>query len=321
MPVHRGSHRAAASEHPQNGKVSDPNAPADVPTCYRHPDRATYVRCQRCGRPVCPECSTQAAVGVQCPECVREGRPASSRGAVGLARTFAPRRAGITTYVLMGLVVVAYAAQWLTGQALTRAWVLDPTVVGAEPWRLLTSAFLHSPGTIVHLLFNLYALYVFGPMLESFLGRIRFLALYLVSALGGSLGVLALYELAILTNGAIIDATGGFLAPSAALGASGAIFGLLGAYLPLRRAIGADFTQLLIVLGINVVIGFLAPGIAWEAHLGGLLIGALVGFVYLRTRRPEQRGVQIAAVAGIAVGLLALFGLFVASAPFLYGVG
>jgi membrane associated rhomboid family serine protease len=297
--------------------VTDPSAVEAPPTCYRHPDRATYISCQRCGRPICPECQTQAAVGVHCPECVREGRAAAGGGFV---RALRPRRSGFVTYTLMGLIVLAYAAQWISGGGLTSAWVLNPTVVGAEPWRLITSAFLHSPGTIIHLLFNLYALYAFGPALESFLGRVRFLALYGTAALGGSLGVLALYALAIATDGGSIEATGGFLTPSSALGASGAIFGLLGAYLPLRRAIGVNVTQLLIVLGINVVLGFVASGIAWEAHLGGLLVGAAIGWVYLRTRRLSQRRAQVLGVAGIATGLLVVFVLFVASAPGYYGL-
>lgn len=296
-----------------------PDATEAPPTCYRHPDRATYVSCQRCGRPICPECSTQAAVGVQCPECVRGGQAPAVRRAGSWTQSLRPRRS-IVTFVLMGLIVVAYAAQWLSGGALTSAWVLDPSKVGAEPWRLLTSAFLHSPTTFLHILFNLYALYIFGPALEAFLGRARYLALYLISALGGSLGVLAIYEIAVLTDGASIAATGGFLTPSAALGASGAIFGLMGAYLPLRRAIGVNFTQLLIVLAINVGIGFFAGGIAWEAHLGGLAVGALIGFVYLRTRRREQRTTQMLVVAGIAAALLVVFGVFVASAPTFYGI-
>ncbi|GHF05489.1 rhomboid family intramembrane serine protease [Pseudolysinimonas yzui] len=297
--------------------MTDSSAVEAPPTCYRHPDRATYISCQRCGRPICPECSTQAAVGVHCPECVREGRPA---GGSGLARALTSRRSAAVTYTLMGLIVVAYAVQWLSGGALTSAWVLNPTVVGAEPWRLFTSAFLHSPGTIIHILFNLYALWAFGPALESFLGRVRFLALYLTAALGGSVGVLALYALAIATDGASIEVTGGFLQPSSALGASGAIFGLMGAYLPLRRAIGVNVIQLLIVLGVNVLLGFIASGIAWEAHLGGLLAGAAIGWVFLRTRRTSQRRAQILGVAGIAVGLLVVFVLFVVSAPAYYGL-
>ena len=299
--------------------MTDASAADAPPTCYRHPDRATYVRCQRCGRPICPECQNQAAVGVQCPECVRGAQSPAQRRAGGWAQALRPRRS-IVTYSLMGLLVIVYAAQWITNQALTQAWVLNPTVVGAEPWRLLTSTFLHSPASIIHLLFNLYALYALGPALEAFLGRVRFLALYLVAGLGGSLGVLAIYQLAIATDGASIVATGGFLAPSSALGASGAIFGLFGAYLPLRKAIGVNITQLAIVLGINVVIGFVATGIAWEAHLAGLAVGALVAGIYLRTRRPEQRTTQVLAVAGVAAGLVAIVVLFVLSAPAFYGV-
>jgi membrane associated rhomboid family serine protease len=237
-----------------------------------------------------------------------------------VARTLNPRRTGFVTYTLMALIVAAYAGQWLSGGVLTSAWLLNPTVVGAEPWRLVTSAFLHSPVAIIHILFNLYALYAFGPALESFLGRARYIALYVAAALGGSLGVLSLYALAIATNEASAEVAGGFFAPSLALGASGAIFGLLGAYLPLRRAIGVSGMQLLIVLGINVVLGFVAPNIAWEGHLGGLIVGALVGWVYLRTRRPEQRRAQIGAVAGIIAAVLVVFVLFVASAPHSYGL-
>lgn len=298
--------------------MSDPTA--SPPTCYRHLDRATYVSCQRCGRPVCPECQNQAAVGVQCPDCVRGGQTPAVRRAGGWAQALRPRRS-IVTFVLMGLIVLAYAGQWLTGGWLTNEWVLAVPIVGAEPWRLVTSMFLHSPATFIHILFNLYALYVLGPALESFLGRARFLALYLVAGFGGSVGVLALYELAVLTNGAVVSATNGFLQPSIfALGASGAIFGLMGAYIPLRKAIGVRIGQLAIVLGINVVIGFVATGIAWEAHLGGLAVGAAIGAIYLRTRRPAQRRTQVLGVAAVAAALVVVVVLFVASAPSAYGL-
>lgn len=290
-----------------------------APTCYRHPDRATYVSCQRCGRPICPECQTTAAVGVQCPECVRAGRPESARGAQGVLRSLRPGRSGMVSYVLIGLCVIAYILQ-MTVPGFTSAFLLNPTRVGAEPYRLLTSAFLHSPVSIIHLLFNMYALYALGPTLEGFLGRARFIALYLIGALGGSLGALVVYQLAVATNGWIIEATNGFLQPALSLGASGAVFALMGAYLTLRKAIGVDFTQLLIVLGINLVIGFVVPSIAWEAHLGGLAAGAAVGFAYARTRRIEQRPTQIALVAGIAGILVAILVAFVASYPFAYGL-
>ncbi|MEO8527927.1 MAG: rhomboid family intramembrane serine protease [Pseudolysinimonas sp.] len=226
----------------------------------------------------------------------------------------------VVTYVLIGLNLVAYAAQWLSEQVLTQAWLLDPRATGAEPWRLITSAFLHSPTSILHILFNMYALYVFGPVLERFLGRARFLALYLIGALGGSIGVLTLYELDILTKGALATATNGFLAPLSSLGASGAIFALMGALFPLRRAIGVNLYQLVIVLLINLAIGFFAVGIAWEAHLGGLIVGFVIATIYLRTRKPSQGRAQIIGIVAVAAVLLIVFAAFVASSPASYGL-
>jgi membrane associated rhomboid family serine protease len=285
---------------------------AQVPVCYRHPKRETHVSCQRCGRPICPECQTPAAVGVQCPECVREGRAGMQRRTPSWLRAFAPGRATVVTYVLIALNVVAYILQFVTGQVLTDAWFLNPYVSGSEPWRLITSAFLHAPWFIPHLLFNMYALFVFGPVLESFLGRGRFIALYLIGALGGSLGVLTSVEVWALTDGSQQTAPGG------ALGASGAVFALMGAVFAMRKAMGIDVRQLLIVLAINLAIPFFVGGIAWEGHVGGLVIGFLIGLVFVRTRRPHQRVAQILIIGGIAAGLLVLFGAYLLSAPQLY---
>jgi membrane associated rhomboid family serine protease len=285
----------------------------EAPRCYRHPDRETYIRCQRCDRPICTQCQTQAAVGVQCPECVREGHAGTAGRTPGWVQALRPRGGAVVTYVLIALNVVIYALQWITGQALTTAWFLYPYSIGSEPWRLITSAFLHSPATIIlHLLFNMYALYVFGPALESFLGRARFLALYLIGALGGSLGVLTAVEVWIFFDGNPATAIRG------ALGASGAVFALLGAVFAMRKAMGVDVRQLLVVLAINLVFPFVVGGIAWQAHIGGLIIGFLIGLVYVSTRRRDQRTRQIVAVAGIGLGLLALFGVYLLSAPAIY---
>lgn len=147
---------------------------SDVPRCYRHPDRETYIRCQRCDRPICTQCQTQAAVGVQCPECLRDGQAGAAGRRPGWVQALRPPGGAVVTYTLIAVNVVIYALQWLTNQALTNAWYLYPYIVGSEPWRLITSAFLHSPSTIIlHLLFNMYALYAFGPALEAFLGRVR----------------------------------------------------------------------------------------------------------------------------------------------------
>jgi membrane associated rhomboid family serine protease len=295
-----------------------PEHDTGTPVCYRHPKRETWVRCQRCGRPICPECQTQAAVGVQCPECVREGQAGMPRRAPAVVRALRPSGTPIVTFVLIGLCVLAYIAQFLSGQALTEAWFLDPSRIESEPWRLITSAFLHAPNFIPHLLFNMYALFIFGPALERFLGRARYLALYLVGALGGSIGVVLLYQLAVATNGASSKWLDGFLAWGPALGASGAIFALMGALLVLRKAMGLRLTQILIVVVVNVAFGFIAPGIAWQAHLGGLGVGAAIAGVYLVTRRPEQRTRQVLSVAGIAAALVVILVACVVSSPGYY---
>ena len=299
--------------------IPGPQAEIDPEFCYRHPDRPSFIHCQRCGRTICSQCQTQAAVGVQCPECVRDGRAEVRASQGGFLGQLIPRgNAPVVTYLLIGLCVVLYLGQWLSGGALTSAWSLRPDLIATQPWRLITSAFLHSTSFIPHLLFNMYALFIFGPALERFLGRGRYLALYLVGALGGSLGVVLLYQLAVATNGAAAKWLGGILAPSAALGASGAIFALMGALLVLRKAMGLQLTQILIVVVVNIAFGFIAPGIAWQAHLGGLGIGAAVAGVYMATRQPKQKTGQILGVTGIAVAIALIMLLCVVSSPGYY---
>jgi membrane associated rhomboid family serine protease len=143
---------------------------------------------------------------------------------------------------------------------------------------------------IFHILLNMYTLWIFGRLLEPMLGRIRFLALYLISGLAGSVGVVV------------------FAAPNAqVLGASGAIFGLMGAFVVIQRRLGGNMTQLYILLAINLAIGFI-PGanISWQAHLGGLIGGALVGLVYLETRKPSARALQIGLLIVLTVVLIAI---------------
>jgi membrane associated rhomboid family serine protease len=294
--------------------MSTPDAaePDAAPRCYRHPDRETWISCQRCGRPICAQCQTPAAVGVHCPECVREGRAGMPRRSRGWAAALRPGSGSVVTYTLIGLNILIYALQWITQQRLTEAWFLWPYTVGSEPWRLLTSAFLHSPSTVVlHLLFNMYALFIVGPVLESFLGRARFIALYLIGALAGSIGYLSYVEIWYFTGAAEPH-------PGGALGASGAVFALMGAVLALRRPLGVDIRQLLIVLLINLALPFFVGGIAWEAHVGGLIVGFVIGILLLRTRRREQRLAQVLGLAGIALVLLLVFAAFVLSAPQVY---
>ena len=258
--------------------------------CYRHPDRQSYILCQRCGRTICPQCQTQAAVGVHCPECIREAQAAAPKQRSAILSSL--RRTGdapVVTFSIIGVTALVYVLQLLPGSSVTNALAFYGPFTPGEPWRLLTSLFVHSQGSLLHLLFNMFSLFIFGPLLEGMVGRVRFLALYLIAGLGGSVAVL-------------------LLAPyTPVVGASGAIFGLLGAYFVIQRKLGGNNVQLLIVIGLNLVIGFL-PGtnIAWQAHLGGLIVGSAVALVYLRTRRRDQRTKQIALVAGIVAVILVL---------------
>ena len=269
--------------------------------CDRHPDRQSYIVCQRCGRTICPECQTQAPVGVICPECMREQRASAPRtkpAAWTRVRSAADRGAPVVTYSLIGITALVYLLQWIPGLGVTNALFFSPvfmTEVIPEPWRALTSVFLHSTALIFHIVLNMYTLWIFGRLLEPMLGRIRFLALYLISGLAGSIGVVV------------------FAAPNAqVLGASGAIFGLMGAFVVIQRRLGGNMTQLYILLAINLAIGVI-PGanISWQAHLGGLIGGALVGLILLETRPRSRRGLQIGLLIGLTVALFAI-GVFVA---------
>ena len=270
--------------------------------CYRHPDRQSFVLCQRCMRTICPECQTQAPVGVICPECMNADRksrtPAQKKAARrwgGGGATMAMTRSGkpVVTYALLAITSFIGLVQLIPGfkepiiQALGFfAPYLYPNLfaVPFEPWRLLTVLLVH--GSFIHLALNMLALWMLGQSLEPMLGRARYLALYLISGLGGSVMV------AILAPG------------SWTVGASGAIFGLLASLLIIGRHIGANVTGILVILAINFAFGFFAGGISWQAHLGGAITGALVALIYVRTKRRDQRRWQIILLTTLVVLLL-----------------
>ncbi|TFV55060.1 rhomboid family intramembrane serine protease [Mycobacterium sp. PS03-16] len=266
-----------------------PQSPAEAPTCYRHPDRQTYVRCTRCGRYICPDCMRSAAVGHQCPECVDQGartvRPARTQFGGRLTGSTQP----VLTYGLIAVNVLAFILQSASGEAY-RAFVLwAPAVADGEWWRLVTSAFLHYG--LMHLLFNMWALYVVGPPLEMTLGRLRFGALYGLSALGGSVLVYLISPL-----------------NSATAGASGAIFGLFGAMFVVARRLNLDIRGIAAIIVLNLVFTFVYPlissqGISWQGHIGGLVTGALVAAVFAYAPAARRNLVQ----GGAAVAVLALF--------------
>jgi len=264
--------------------------------CYRHPGRQSFVLCQRCGRTVCPECQVQAAVGVHCVECAQRDRreaPRVNRGRPAFLRNLTGSDAPVVTYSLIAICVVVFALQSIPGLGVTGALQFAPAYVlpipGApfEPWRMLTSVFTH--GSILHLLLNMYTLFVFGSGLERLLGRWRYLALFLISGLGGSVAVVLLG-----------DPLGGVV------GASGAIFGLMGAFFVINRHLGGSSIQLVVLVAINLAYGFFVPGISWQAHLGGLAVGLLVSFIYVRTRPIRMKNRQILLVAAVVVGLIAI---------------
>ena len=274
---------------------------AQVPVCPRHPDRPSYVRCQRCGRPACPDCQRAAAVGFQCVDCVNESKRTTPEvrtvygGAVANGKP-------VVTFGIIAACVVVYALQWLIpGQAVYEQFAYNnifatPQYGAFEPWRMITAAFLHSPDSLLHIMLNMYTLWIFGQALEPLLGRARFLALYLLSAVGGSVGYLLLNPVLVPGQGLV-----------GVVGASGAIFGLFGAMLLVQRHRGGDTRQLWVLIAINGVIGFLIPQIAWQAHLGGLITGGLCAAVLAYTPRGPRQGLLQA--AGLAAVLALLVGV------------
>lgn len=290
------------STPPPPGPPDSPGAPAAqpaAPTCPRHPDRVSYVSCQRCGRPTCPDCQRPAAVGIQCVDCVKEG---AKNAPTPRTRFGAPATAAATPYItygLIGLCVLVYLGQ-RTVPGLTRDLSFVGVLAGVEPWRFVTTAFVHSPTSLLHIGFNMYILYAFGPILERTLGRAKFLLSYLLCAVGGSLGVLLL---------AAPD-PGWF---TQVVGASGAIFGLLLMYVVLILRTGQVPTSLLVMIGINMALPFFVGGIAWQAHVGGALTGAAIGGLLWMTSAPgrtkeaaRRRALIWPALAGVAVLLVAL---------------
>jgi membrane associated rhomboid family serine protease len=201
-------------------------------------------------------------------------------------------------------IIVICAAVWLLQQvspAVTRELAFVPFIGAAEPWRFLTAAFAHSPSQLLHILFNMFALWQIGQYLEPMLGRLRFAILYLVSAFGGSVGYLLLATPP--TEG------GGSIDPSwvtQVVGASGAVFGLFGALLMLNRHLGRSSGSMFGVLAINAVLGFVVPGIAWQAHLGGVLTGVALAGAITATASKSRRRLQLPALAGVLVLLIGL---------------
>lgn len=257
--------------------------------CYRHPKTESFVLCQRCGNTICPECQVQAAVGFHCPDCAGVKKSGSLGGLFrrGSTRSIAVGTRPSATYVLLGIIVAVYAGQLLSGGLLTQLLLYWPPLTAIEPWRMVTTMFVHSQSSVFHILFNGYSLFILGTLVERLIGPGRFVTLFLFSGFGGSVLV------------SLLSPT------SAVVGASGAIFGLFGALFVIQRSFGGANTQLLIVLGLNLVMGFIVPGISWQAHIGGLITGAIVANIMVRTRGEEPRR-QRQGLGLVGLGLVAL---------------
>ncbi|WP_198659300.1 rhomboid family intramembrane serine protease [Nocardiopsis sp. FIRDI 009] len=254
--------------------TASPPPPGVPRTCYRHSDRETGVSCTRCERPICPDCMVEASVGFQCPNCVAAGRRATRP-----VRTVFGGRAVSKPYVtwtILGLMAAGYLAQLVTGTGAAGSsplvWEFGMLgfgvteqgetlgVLSGEWYRLITAAFLH--GGVLHLLFNGYAMFLLGTQLERWLGHGRFVALWVLGAVAGS----------VLTT--LVEPHG------FAVGASGAIFALFGAVFVIGRKLGLDLRMVGALLAVNLVLTFVVPNISWTAHIGGLVAGLVLGAVF-----------------------------------------
>jgi membrane associated rhomboid family serine protease len=298
---------------PESSGPNDPDTPAEPRTsglavefCYRHPDRATGVHCTRCGKPICTDCMRPAAVGYQCPECVDEAAKSLPRS----RRVLVMGTPGPVTRVLVALNLGIFIAELATGGQLgvdlsssfasrLVTWGgLQPLQIAfhGEYYRLITATFLH--GGLLHVALNMYVLWILGSMLEPPLGSGRFAAVYFVSGL-------------------VASATSYWLGPVQQLGvgASGAIFGLLGAWVAFayrRRdtAFGASqLRQALFWVGLNFVLGFTVGGIDNFAHLGGLVGGIVTGAIVDGTGPLRRPAVRVAGLAAVVLGALAIIAL------------
>ncbi|MFJ2023594.1 rhomboid family intramembrane serine protease [Streptomyces sp. NPDC087897] len=276
---------------------------ASTPVCYRHPDRETGISCTRCERPICPACMVGASVGFQCPDCVRQGAGTGRRPAAGRPRTVAggtvaadPR---LVTKVLLGInlavfLLVTVRPALVNDLALVGlAWDRQPPpgafvgVAEGQWYRLVTSMFLHRE--VVHIAFNMLGLWWLGGQVEAALGRSRYLALYLLSGLAGS----ALTYLLAAQN-----------QPS--LGASGAVYGLFGATAVLMRRMNYDMRPVLVLLAVNLYFTFRWDGIAWEAHIGGLVAGVALAVGLVHAPRERRTAVQVGVCALVLLGTVGM---------------
>lgn len=269
--------------------MTQPSTDHDTPpVCPRHPDRVAYVRCQRCDRPACPQCQVPSAVGVHCVDCARRNA-SSRRGVSSLLGGRAITDALVTKGLIIACVTIYLVQMALPSLGAQFAFV--PAVASSQPWRFMTTAFLHA--SLMHLAFNMWALWVLGSALEPILGRWRFAALCALSALGGSTMI---YWLASPT------APASWL--TSTVGASGAVFGLFAALFIIQRRFGRDTSAIVGLLVLNLAISFIGANISWQGHLGGLVTGAIVAALYAWAPRNRRTVYGVCGTVGITIALI-----------------
>ncbi len=278
---------------------SDPE-PAPLPPCYRHPDRAASVLCAHCDQPICTDCMVQAPVGWQCPPCTSEGAKRSrhvpafthtSRGRTGVVGSTNPTP--VVLAIIAVNVVVFFLERFGTNLSFVDRYADEPDLVHFQHqyYRAFTAMWLHA--NFLHIFFNMVALLIVGPAVEVLLGKARFLALYLIAGLGGSVGSY-------------------LLGPHNALGvgASGAIMGVLGAYVVVGIRRHLPVAPVVGLLVLNFLIGF-TGNIDWRAHLGGLVTGSALAFLYDYAGGLRDRTAALALAIGGSVAVLGLLALLI----------
>jgi membrane associated rhomboid family serine protease len=258
--------------------------------CYGHPDTPTGLRCTRCDRPICGRCAIPASVGQHCPECVAEARRTTRK-----VRSVAVAKSPVTVTIIV-ICVAFFVGQQLYPPLTRRLASFQPAIAQGQWWRLLTPMLLHAPGFFLHIFFNMYVLWIYGPDVEQAYGKVRYLGMFLIAGFTGSAASYALGP-----------------CPTLGVGASGAIFGIVGGLLVFlynrrRSSFVASYLRGIVgLVAVNLVLGFVFPGIDNFAHIGGLAGGMLLGLGFDRTTpgegiTPRQVATALAVIAlGVAL--------------------
>lgn len=285
----------------------DSTSPGTQTVCYRHPSRPTGLSCTECDKPICVECSHDAPVGQKCPDCAKlpgRYRVVNARAAQNSAFAGAPFSAAMTA-AIVAIFVIGFLFRDIGNQIETQFAQFNSLVAAGEWWRILTAAMLHSRSLLVHVGFNAYAIYLFGPQLERRIGSPAFATLYVASAAAGGAAA--------------------FLFGRGGLGASGAVFGLFGAWFfvsyKTRKTVAGRhmFNRMLIILALNAALPIFIPFIGWEAHAGGFLAGLIISFLWSKMAAGKPNAKTLRVWIALPVLLLSILSVIVLQPLNLFG--